>query len=120
MVVVNASESIHRILSEVGIDRLLHVHSEPTQLPKIPLQRLDSLGGGQQDCDRIRMILEAHENLCRIAGANNQDRFGSFLTVLRKELAAACGEGDTSTTPNREQQSPSESPKPAEKRSSDV
>ena len=33
------------------------------------------------------MILEAHENLCRLAGSNNRDRFGSFLNILRQELA---------------------------------
>ena len=126
VVVVNASDSICRILSEVGIDRLLQVHKEPTELPKIPLQRLDSLvggtGGKQRECDRIRMILEAHENLCRIAGANNQDRFGSFLTVLRTELAA-CDEAENGSSippsDNSSQATDSQQPKP-EKRSSDV
>ncbi len=96
VVVVNASDSIQRILGEVGIDRLVQVHSDPTQLPEIPMQRLDKVGGAaQRDCDRIRMILEAHENLCRIDGANNQDRFGSFLAVLRKELADCADKSDS-------------------------
>ena len=90
VVVVNASESVKRILGEVGIDRLVEVHAEAMQLPEIPMQRLDPLPAEDElrgDQDRIQMILEAHENLCRLAGSNNRDRFGSFLNILRQELA---------------------------------
>lgn len=86
VLVVNASESIIRILTEVGIDRLLEVLSEPMQLPRIPMQRLDELPCDGKD--RINMILEAHENLCRLAGAN-KERFGNFIKILRMELEAA-------------------------------
>ncbi len=84
VLVVNASDSIRRILTEVGIDRLLEVFGEPMRLPSIPMRRLDEIPGN--DADRINMILEAHENLCRLAGSNKQ-RFGSFIEILRTELA---------------------------------
>ena len=81
--VVNASDSVRRILFEVGIDRLVSVCAEPMRIPDFRMQRLDELPGPQQN--RIGMILEAHENLCRVAG-RNEERFGTFLQVLRGEL----------------------------------
>ena len=83
VVVVNANQTIRRILGEVGIDRLLEVCSEKVDLPEIPLQRLQEQQRGR---DRIAMILRAHEDLCEIDSANHK-RFGAFLTALKKELA---------------------------------
>ena len=90
VVVVNANDSIQRILTEVGIDRLLEVFGEPMQLPHIPMRRLDEVPGN--DSDRITMILQAHENLCRLEGSN-QERFGNFIKILRTELEGTNQQG---------------------------
>ena len=81
--VVNANESVRHILCEVGIDRLVKVCGEPMQIPEIPMRRLDDPPSRGQK--RIGMILEAHENLCRVE-TGNQERFGGFLSALRQEL----------------------------------
>lgn len=91
VVVLNANQTILRILGEVGIDRLLEVCPEKVELPEIPLQRLQEQQRGR---DRIAMILRAHEDLCELDSDNHQ-RFGRFLTALKKELAEQDDDDDT-------------------------
>ena len=86
VVVVNASVSVRRILHEVGIDHLVDVCRDDVQLPDVPLTRLDPIEYAPEK--KIDMVLEAHENLCRIDGENSR-RFGEFLDLLKGELAAA-------------------------------
>lgn len=83
VVIVNANNSVRRILGEVGIDRLLNVCGQDVQLPEIPLQRLKEEKRPKND--RIGMILKAHEDLCEI-DSDNRKRFGRFLEILRSEL----------------------------------
>ena len=80
---VNVGPTVLRILSEVGIDRMIEVVTEPVLLPQIPMVRLE------KDCSedaRLDMILTAHECLIDL-GEENRRRFGSFVALLREELA---------------------------------
>lgn len=85
VVIVNANTSVRRILGEVGIDHLLRVCEDAMEIPEVPMQRLSAEETSHEA--KIGMVLEAHENLCRIEG-DNQKRFGDFLTLLRGELDA--------------------------------
>ncbi|MFQ5654375.1 MAG: STAS domain-containing protein [Planctomycetota bacterium] len=85
VVVVNATDGVSRVLAEVGIDRLVEVLPEAMTLPDVPMRRLE--GVEAHGVDPMGMILKAHENLCRV-GPSNQERFGGFLRLLRKELKA--------------------------------
>lgn len=79
---VNVSPHVLKILAEVGIDRLIQVLPDPVPAPDVPLQKLE------RHCteeERLGMILSAHETLCDL-GPENQDRFGSFVELLRREL----------------------------------
>ncbi len=86
VVVVNAGDSIRKILTEVGIDRLIEICREKVTLPDIPMRRLQAMETGREA--RVTMILQAHENLCRIH-PDNQARFGRFVKTLRQELEAS-------------------------------
>lgn len=82
---VNVGRTVHRTLSEVGIDRLIRIVPAPVELPEIPMRRLGT------DCtekERLGTMLAAHEALCSI-NEENHERFGEFLTLLRSELASA-------------------------------
>ncbi len=85
VVVVNAPASVLRLLAEVGIDQLLEVCRDPVRLPEIPMLRLEVQATAPER--KIDMVLEAHENLCRVDGENSR-RFGTFLELLRSELAS--------------------------------
>ncbi len=79
---VNASLTVKKIFSEVGIDRLIQVLPDPVALPEIPMQKLE------RDCsekERLDMVLSAHETLCNL-GDDNSKRFGAFVELLRKEI----------------------------------
>ena len=85
---VNVSKHVLKILAEVGIDRLIQVLPEPVTPPEVPLQKLE------RNCseeERLGIILSAHETLCDL-GQENQDRFGSFVELLRRELERASGD----------------------------
>ncbi len=86
VMIVNASDAIVKILSEVGIDCLLEVCREKVTLPDVPMQRLEPVERGREQ--RAAMILKAHENLCRIR-EENQERFGRFVKILREELESS-------------------------------
>ena len=86
VVLVNALEEHSRILSEVGIDKVVHLCHSPVELPEIELQRLESRAVSQDE--RQRVVLSAHENLVRL-DRRNEEEFGQFVDLLRGEL----GEG---------------------------
>ncbi|MCI0652820.1 MAG: STAS domain-containing protein [Planctomycetes bacterium] len=85
VVVLNPSVTVRRVLEEVGLDHLLEVSAETVALPDIPLEKL--IPEETTADQRIGMVLEAHENLCRIEGENRR-RFGEFLRLLRSELTS--------------------------------
>lgn len=97
---INVGPTVLRILSEVGIDRILDVVVGEVELPNIEMHRLEPLVG---DLKRLERILKAHENLCRISDSN-KEVFGSFVAMLRKELGrdapatSAAGEVPTDST----------------------
>ena len=83
IVVVNANVAVLKILSDVGIDRLLEICQEEVTLPDIPMERLQPVHTGREA--RANMILKAHENLCLVR-PENRERFGNFVDRLRQEL----------------------------------
>ena len=83
VVLVNALEEHSRILSEVGIDRMVHLCDSPVELPAIELQRLESRVVSHDE--RQRVVLNAHENLVRL-DSRNEEEFGQFVDLLRDEL----------------------------------
>ncbi len=83
VVVVNATPAHRKILTEVGIDRVVRLIDDGLSLPAIPYQKLEQKAAGSEE--RIRMILEAHENLVR-SDERNEQAFGGFLRALRGEL----------------------------------
>ena len=83
VVLVNTLEEHSRILSEVGIDRMVHLCDSPVELPAIELQRLESRAVSHDE--RQRVVLNAHENLVRL-DSRNEEEFGQFVNLLRREL----------------------------------
>ena len=83
MVLVNTLEEHSRILSEVGIDRMVHLCDSPVELPSIELQRLESRAVSHDE--RQRVVLNAHENLVQL-DSRNEEEFGQFVNLLRREL----------------------------------
>ena len=80
---VNASSYLTDLITGVGIDRVLRLHSEPVELPRMDLRRLQDLP--QDPMRRIRSMVAAHENLVRLGGSN-LEKFGAMLDALRREL----------------------------------
>ncbi|MEM7261921.1 MAG: STAS domain-containing protein [Planctomycetota bacterium] len=83
VVVVNPRDSILKTFGEIGIDRLLRIHSGETTLPDVPLAKLDPIE--ETDLEHAEMMLDAHETLCE-ADPANLERFGAFLRMLKVEL----------------------------------
>jgi anti-anti-sigma regulatory factor len=83
VVVINATPAHRKILAEVGIDRVVRLLDGALRLPAVPFQKLEQKAAGSEE--RIRMILEAHENLVRL-DERNEHAFGGFLRAIRGEL----------------------------------
>lgn len=83
VVLVNVLDEHNRILSEVGIDKMVHMCQSAVDLPEIELQKLESRAVSQDE--RQRVVLSAHENLVRL-GRRNEEEFGQFVECLRREL----------------------------------
>jgi anti-sigma B factor antagonist len=89
VMVVNSADSHLKLLSGVGIDRMVTVHVDPIEFPPVDLQRLDDRP--VDALRRIRTMVAAHENLVRLGGPN-VDKFGFLLDTLKQELGGPSGD----------------------------
>jgi hypothetical protein len=83
VVLVNAKGHHRKLLGDVGIHRLVQLCDGQVTMPAISLKRLEPRPVDQDV--RLRLILEAHENLTRL-DRRNQEKFENFLKALRLEL----------------------------------
>ncbi len=83
VVVVNSTAAHSKLLSDVGIDRVVRFHREPVRVPESMLLPLDDRP--VEPLRRIRSMIAAHENLVRLGGGN-VEKFGEMLDVLKREL----------------------------------
>jgi len=83
VLMVNAREEHIRLLTEVGLHRVVRVRREPVDFPKLGLQRLEERPADPRS--RIRSIIAAHENLVRLGGPNIE-KFGMLLETLKREF----------------------------------
>jgi len=91
VLMVNAREEHIRLLTEVGLHRVVRVRREPIDFPPVTLKRLEERPADPRS--RIRSIIAAHENLVRLGGPNIE-KFGMILETLKREFnedaAAGC------------------------------
>ncbi len=80
---VNAREEHIRLLTEVGLHRMVKVRREPVEFPPVDLKRLEERPLDPRS--RIRAIIAAHENLVRLGGPNIE-KFGKILETLKREF----------------------------------
>jgi hypothetical protein len=83
VVVVNANRAQKKLLSEVGIHRVIRLCEDRMPPPDVTLKRLEFSPVDHRT--RTRTMLEAHENLVSLDEKNRQ-KFGVFLDLLRGEL----------------------------------
>ena len=88
VVLVNVREEHRRLLQEVGLHRLVELCPGPMALPDVATARLEE--GTVKSEARIRVMLEAHEDLVRFDPRNEQ-KFGAFVAALRSELGSGSG-----------------------------
>ena len=80
---LNLSDPVRRTIGEVGIDRILTVHCGSTDLPEIPLRKLEPID--ETDREHAERMLSAHETLCQVE-PKNLEQFDAFIRMLRAEL----------------------------------
>lgn len=88
VVLVNLKIAHRKLLSDVGIHRVVQLCEEPVSLPDVDLKKLESRP--VETSSRLGHVLAAHENLVRL-DRRNQEKFGAFVAILREEL----GDGST-------------------------
>ncbi len=81
--VVNATQSLRKLLKSVGIAELVFVDPEPFETPAIEFLRLEERGGEEE---RIALIRTAHQHLVK-ASAQNAGIFRPPLKILEAEMA---------------------------------
>ena len=82
VVVVNPSPHAMKLLESVGLDKVIKIKTDPTDIPDLLYEVLEECHDSHQ---RLETIREAHENLLRL-GRRNEEQFGPFLRALTKEL----------------------------------
>ena len=90
VVLVNAREDHVRLLSEVGLHRVMKLRREPVAFPPLDLKRHEDRPADPRS--RIRAIIAAHENLVRLGGPNIE-KFGMILETLKRELGEDAVDG---------------------------
>ncbi len=85
VILVNAAPNHSRLLSGVGIDRMVHLHPGMVRFPGPDPEKLED--EPVDPLRRIRSMVSAHENLIRLGGAN-VEKFGAMLDALKRELGA--------------------------------
>ena len=83
---VNANDGHRKTLSEVGIAHVIRICEVEYAVPEIPFEELEQKALGSDE--RVRMILQAHENFVRV-DPRNAAQFGTFIDLLRKEIDAS-------------------------------
>jgi anti-sigma B factor antagonist len=82
VILVNCNQEHTRLLSGVGVDRMVRLSPTPIQCP-LELQRLEDRP--PDPLRRMRSVMSAHENLVKLGGGNHE-KFGALVEALRREL----------------------------------
>lgn len=93
MIIVNPNENITKVLTNLGLTRLLDVRPRAGALPdtaEVPGPRPGQFGPLGEDkplsrLEQIRMMIEAHENLIQI-GSNEAVKFRDVVECLKESL----------------------------------
>lgn len=84
VMVVRPSEHHKKLLSEVGLTKLLTIYEDDAHLPKdlefAPLQPFS-----RKSKERMEIIRDAHVRLCEL-DERNRVKFGAFLDLLVREI----------------------------------
>ncbi len=84
ILVVHPTEHHKKLLSEVGLTKLISIRAEDADLPPdLELVPLDPLP--RTSTERVEKIREAHQKLCNL-DERNRAKFGLFLDLLAKEI----------------------------------
>jgi anti-anti-sigma regulatory factor len=84
VMVVRPSEHHKKLLSEVGLTKLLTVHDDDAQLPK-DLELAPLKPFSRKSDERMEIIRDAHVRLCDL-DERNRVKFGPFLDLLAREI----------------------------------
>ncbi|MHC5035878.1 MAG: STAS domain-containing protein [Planctomycetota bacterium] len=89
VMVIHPSPHHQKLLSEVGLTKILIIRGEAPDLPGdlelVPLQSFSRMKD-----KRVEMIREAHIRLCEL-DERNRVKFGPFLDLLAKEIGPRFG-----------------------------
>ncbi len=86
VILVNLKNPQRKLLTDVGIHRVVKVCKSSVSFPDVSMQKLESQR--VETRTRLQNMIEAHDNLVQV-DPRNQAKFGAFLETLRQEL----GEG---------------------------
>lgn len=84
VVIVNAGAHCRKLLTDLGLVKILQVPEEAHELPQgVITEKIEATAIDPRA--RIRMIQRAHENLVTL-DQKNREKFGAFLERLAREL----------------------------------
>ena len=83
LMIINVQEHCGGLFEGLGLDNVLRIKRDKTELPQVELEALPEYAISQ--VERMRLIKQAHENLVK-ADRRNEKRFGPFLQQLTKEM----------------------------------
>jgi hypothetical protein len=85
VIIVNCCEDQRKLLSSVGVDRVVDLCQQPVNFP-VPEAKLSRVKQEPVGMERqLRSIVKAHQDLIQLDGAN-EEKFGAFLNLVRQEL----------------------------------
>jgi anti-anti-sigma regulatory factor len=80
--VVNASDSLVKLIRSVGLNELVYVEQEPFETPDVQFVPLEDQPSEEE---RLRLVRNAHRNLIRLSD-KNEEVFGPLVSALEIEM----------------------------------
>ena len=85
VIIVNCSDEQRKLLSSVGVDRVVELCQQPINFP-VPEAKLSRVKQEPVGVERqLRSIVKAHQDLIQLEGAN-EEKFGAFVNLVKQEL----------------------------------
>ena len=85
MIIVNCSDEQRKLLSSVGVDRVVELCQQPINFP-VPEAKLSRVKQEPVGVERqLRSIVKAHQDVIQLDGAN-EEKYGAFVNLVKQEL----------------------------------